>query len=342
MKAQLILENGKRFFGEMFGAEKDVAGEVVFTTGMIGYQETLTDSAYAGQLVAMTFPVVGNYGINFDTADFGGLNAAAAIVREHCEKPSNFRSEMTLSSFLKQKNIVGISGIDTRELTRLLRDEGTMKGVIVTGEPADAEIQKLFDTIDDSDFIIKATTKETYIKNPEGEGNTVVIDLGSGAQLAEAVAACGSKVTVLRADEKDILKSAPDTVIISDGPVNPENAPGTIDAVKAILGKVPVLGIAMGAQVLALAMGGEVSKMKFGHHGANQPVKDIKTGKVLITSQSHSYVISKVPAGAEAVYLNVNDGTCEGFEESGINVLGVQFAPGAELKSLISRVGKVK
>lgn len=345
MKAQLILENGKRFSGEMFGAEKNIVGEVVFTTGMIGYQETLTDSAYAGQLVAMTFPVVGNYGINFDNADEGNINAGAVIVREHCEKPSNFRSEMTLASFLKQKNIVGISGIDTRELTRLLRNEGTMKGVIVMGEPADAEIKALFNSFDDSDLILKATTSAEYTLNAEGKGNAVVIDMGSGEETAKELKGLGYKVTVVRADAaaENILSKKPDFAVISNGPANPENATWTIETVKTILGKIPVLGICMGCQILALAMDGETTKMRFGHHGANQPVKDIKTENVIITSQSHSYVISKIPPKAEIVYRNVNDGTCEGIEAIELKALGVQFRPGAELEGLISRIlGKVK
>lgn len=345
MKAQLVLENGKRFFGEMFGAQKDVVGEVIFTTGMIGYQETVTDAAFAGQIVTMTFPVIGNYGINFEDSKKSTKNATAIIVREVCDKPSNFRSEMTLSSFLKQQNVVGLSGIDTRALTKMLRNEGTMKGVIVSADATDEEIKKLFEEYNDSDLILKTTVREEYTKNPDGEKHAVLIDMGAKAELEDELAELGFKVSIVSADAKaeKILGMNPDLMVISNGPANPENAPGTVESVATLVGKLPIFGVCMGCQILALALGGKCEKMKFGHHGANQPVKDAENGQVYITSQTHSYVVSELPQGVDAAYKNVNDGSVEGIFDKKNNALGVQFRPGEQLEEMLDRIlGEVK
>ncbi len=331
MKAQLILENGKRFCGEMFGSEHDVVGEVVFTTGMTGYQETLTDPSYAGQIVTMTFPLIGNYGINFEDMEADKVNLSAFVVREKCDYPSNFRSEMTLEDFLKQQNIVGLEGIDTRALTKVLRDNGCMKGVIMKGEPSDEEVNKLLSTLNNSDVILKTTTKEKYTINRNADTHVAVIDMGSKDSMLRYLQERNCKITVFPANAPadEIISVNADLVFVSNGPGNPLDAPGTVDTVKQLIGKVPLCGICMGHQIIGLALGAKTQKLKFGHHGGNQPVKDLLNGNVFVTAQNHNYTLTDLPEDVTETYINVNDKSCEGLKHKTLPIESVQFRPAA-------------
>ena len=331
MRAQLILENGERFSGEMFGEIKDIVGEVVFTTGMTGYQETLTDPSYAGQIVTMTFPLIGNYGINLEDMEADKVNLTAFVVREKCDYPSNFRNEMTLDDFLKQQGVVGLSGIDTRKLTKILRNSGVMKGVIVRGEPTDDEVRALLLSLDNSDVIMRTTTREKYILNRRGDKHVAFIDMGAKDGILRELQKRKCKITVFPANAsyEEIMEVKPDLVFLSNGPGDPLDAPGTVDVAKKLIGKIPVCGICMGHQVIGLALGCKTEKLKFGHHGGNQPVKDLTTGKVYITSQNHNYIVSDLPDDVLETFINVNDGTCEGIAHKTLPVESVQFHPEA-------------
>lgn len=331
MKAQLILENGQRFTGEMFGDIKDIAGEIVFTTGMTGYQETLTDPSFCGQIVVMTFPLMGNYGINLEDNEAKHTNLKAFIVREKCDYPSNFRNEMNLSDFLREEGVVGLEGIDTRALTRVIRDYGCMNAVIMQGEPSDDEVKALMQTIDNSDVIMKTTTESVYTINENGSPHIAFIDMGAKTGILRGLEARNCKITVFpaNASAEEIENAAPDMVFLSNGPGDPLDAPGTVDTVKALIGKLPICGICMGHQIIGLALGCKTKKLKFGHHGGNHPVKDIITGKCFITSQNHNYIVSDFPDDVEEMFVNVNDGTCEGIMHKTLPIMSVQFHPEA-------------
>jgi carbamoyl-phosphate synthase small subunit len=331
MKGQLILENGQRFSGEMFGAIKDIAGEIVFTTNMTGYQETLTDPSYAGQIVTMTFPLIGNYGINLDDNEAKHTNLKAFVVREKCDFPSNFRNEMNLSDFLEEEGVVGLEGVDTRALTRIIRDYGCMKAVIMKGEPSDADVKALMETLDNSRVILETTTSEQYVINPDGKTHVAFIDMGAKDGILRELKKRDCKITVFRADVKpeEIESVKPDMVFLSNGPGDPLDAPGTVDTVKALIGKMPVCGICMGHQIISLALGCKTAKLKFGHHGGNHPVKYAETGICYITSQNHNYIVTDYPECVEEWFTNVNDGTSEGIRHKSLPVLSVQFHPEA-------------
>ena len=312
MKAQLILENGQRFTGNLFGDIKDIAGEIVFTTGMTGYQETLTDPSFCGQIVTMTFPLIGNYGINLDDNEAKHTHLKAFVVREKCDYPSNFRNEMNLDDFLREEGVVGLEGIDTRALTRIIRDYGCMNAVIMQGEPTDEEVKALMSTLDNSNVIMETTAEGVYTINDGGSPHVAFVDMGAKDGILRGLKKRNCKVTVFPADVKaeDILGVNPDLVFLSNGPGDPMDAPGTTETVKELIGKIPICGICMGHLILGLAMGGKTSKLKFGHHGGNHPVKDLVTNKCFITSQNHNYIVSDLPDEVEEMFVNVNDGTC--------------------------------
>lgn len=331
MKGQLILENGVRFEGKLFGAVKEIVGEVVFTTGMTGYQETLTDPSFAGQIVTMTFPLIGNYGINLEDMEAKRTNLKAFVVREKCDYPSNFRNEMTLDDFLKQQGVVGLEGIDTRALTRIIRDHGVMRAIITTDELTDEQAFAKIATLDNSQVIMQTTTEEKYVLNEAGRIKVAFIDMGAKEGILRDLVKRGCEVHVFPANVKseEIEEINPDLVFISNGPGDPLDAPGTVDTVKALIGKFRVCGICMGHQIIGLALGCKTKKLKFGHHGGNHPVKDLKSGIVYITSQNHNYIVSDLPDDVEETFVNVNDGTCEGIEHKGLRVQSVQFHPEA-------------
>lgn len=328
MKAELILENGMRFVGELFGDTREVVGEVVFSTGMaVGYQEAITNPASAGQIVVTTFPLIGNYGANSIDMESDKAYMTALIVREKCDFPSNFRCEKTLEDFMKEQGVVGLSGIDTRALTRVIRDNGTMRGAIVTEEISHSEAMDRINKFDRAGLVMSVTAKEKYVYSDKGDKNVAVIDLGVKKSTLSELARRNAKVTVFPANTSadDIMAINPDVVFVSDGPGNPEDAPA-IETVKALLGKVKVCSAALGHMVVALALGCDVKKLSFGHHGS-YPVKDLASGKVFITAQNDNYVISTLAGGVTETFKNVNDGTIAGFECKDKNAYGVLFAP---------------
>lgn len=329
MKAELVLENGMRFAGELFGDEREVVGEIVFSTGMgVGYQEAITNPATAGQIVVATFPLLGNYGANSIDMESDKAYMTALVVREKCDYPSNFRCEKTLDQFMKEQGVVGLSGVDTRALTRVIRDNGTMKGAIVTSDVSDSDAKDRMNKLDSTGLVMKVTTKEKYVYSDKGNINVAVIDLGAKRSTLEELAKRDAKVTVFPADSKadEIMAIKPDVVFLSGGPGNPQDAPA-VETVKALLGKVKLCGIALGHMVIALALGCKTEKMSFGHHGSNCPVKDIARGKVFITSQNDNYVITELADGVLETFKNVNDGTIAGFECKAKNAEGVLFTP---------------
>lgn len=327
MKAKLVLENGMSFFGELFGAEKEAVGEVVFSTGMVGYQEAMTNPASLGQITIMTFPMIGNYGTNAVDMESDKATMTALVVRERCDFPSNFRCEKTLDEFMKEQGVVGLCGIDTRALTRAIRDNGTMKGAIVCEGVTDEAALEKIKAFDNSDAVKRASTDKKYIYSDKGTVNVAVLDLGCNRKTLAAIADRDCKVTVFPSDTTadEILAIKPNVVFVSGGPGSPDEIETAVDTVRKLLGVVKICGVSLGHLVIALALGCETQKLKFGHHGSNYPVKLLDGGKVLITSQNIDYVVSKLAADVTETVRNVNDGTVAGFECKAKNAEAVLF-----------------
>lgn len=330
MKAKLILENGMIFEGTAFGHLKDSVGEVVFTTGMTGYQEVLTDPSYYGQIVTMTYPLIGNYGINLEDMESDSPKVRGFIVREKCNFPNNFRCEMDLEDFLKQNKIIGLEGIDTRALTKVLRNHGTMKGIITLEAHSLEEVQDRVKAFSNKEAVSIVSTKKAY--TIEGSGKHVAImDFGIKENIIRNFKKRGCKLTVfpMTATAQEILAVNPDLVFLSNGPGDPEDLTEVIENIKKIVGVKPIVGICLGHQLLALTLGGKTAKLKFGHRGCNHPVKDLEENKVHITSQNHGYVVETLPQDVVATHLNINDGTIEGMKHSKLPIFSVQFHPEA-------------
>ncbi|MDY4079595.1 MAG: carbamoyl phosphate synthase small subunit [Clostridium sp.] len=330
MNAKLILENGMVFEGNAFGYLSDSVGEVVFTTGMTGYQEVLTDPSYYGQIVTMTYPLIGNYGVNLEDVESNSPKVRGFIVREKCSFPSNFRCEMNLDDYLKQNKIVGLEGIDTRALTKVLRNNGTMKGIIVVNEIGEQDINDRIEAYSNKEAVKNVTTDKLY--TIEGKGKHVaVIDFGIKTNILRCFKKRGCKLTVFPANAKaeDILAINPDLVFLSNGPGDPQDVPESIENIKKLIGQKPIVGICLGHQLLTLALGGTTTKLKFGHRGCNHPVKDLETNKVTITSQNHGYVVETLPKEVVATHININDGTIEGMKHKTLPIFSVQFHPEA-------------
>ena len=334
-KIYLVLEDGTVFEGEPFGARGEALGEVVFTTGMVGYLETLTDPSYYGQIVVQTFPLIGNYGVI--PADFESKRPrlSAYIVREWCSEPSNFRSEGDLDSYLKKEGIVGLCGVDTRALTRLIREHGVMNGKIVrTLAEKDAAVAetKAFAV---RNAVESVTTSEREEKSPENPICTVVLwDFGEKENIRRELLRRGCKVISMPAGSsaEEILSQGADGVMLSNGPGDPAENTGIIAELRKVIDSgIPTFGICLGHQLTALAMGGKTVKLKYGHRGGNQPVTDKQTGRVYITSQNHGYAVDldHLPEGAEVRFVNGNDGSCEGLDYTGKSLFTVQFHPEA-------------
>lgn len=335
MKAFLILEDGNVLTGESFGAQKDVVSEIVFNTSMTGYLEILTDPSYAGQSVVMTYPLIGNYGICKEDMESVHPWPGALIVRECSRMASNFRNEMTLDDFLKEYGIAGISGIDTRYLTRISREYGVMNGLITTRENFDLEeeLKKI------KAYKVKGVVREVSCKEKRvlpGDGYRVALmDFGAKRNIEKSLNELGCQVTVYPAYTKaeEILADEPDGIMLSNGPGDPKECVEIIEELKKLFATdVPIFGICLGHQLMALANGADTKKMHYGHRGANHPVKDLKTGKVYISSQNHGYVVLEDSLDrdiAEMSFVNVNDGTLEGIHYLGKNVMTVQFHPEA-------------
>ena len=333
VKAQLILENGAKFTGTAFGYVKESVGEVVFNTGMTGYQELLTDPSYCGQFVVMTYPLIGNYGINLDDMESEGPRLKGFIVRENCDFPSNWRCEMELDSYLKQNKIVGLEGIDTRALTRILRDNGTMKGIITlrVDDLTESQIAQKFESLNNKNVIRECTCKEKY-EIPGSGTHVAFIDMGAKRGMLRDFAKRDCKISVFPAftSAEEILAVKPDGVFLSNGPGDPKDVPEIIENVKKLISTgIPVTGVCMGNQIICLALGGDTKKMKFGHHGGNHPVRDEKTKRVYITSQNHEYVVCNLPEDVEASFVNINDDTIEGLQHKKLPIYSVQFHPEA-------------
>jgi carbamoyl-phosphate synthase small subunit len=326
MSAFLILENGKVFEGEYFGAHGEVVGEIVFTTGMTGYLETLTDQSYHGQIVLQTFPLIGNYGVITPDFESASVGAKAYIVKHPCQTPSNFRSEGTIETFLKERNIVGLYGIDTRALTKIIRENGVMNGKITSSPPtaADCAEAKAY-SIQNA---VAAVSSRSVVKVGKGKRRVALMDFGAKRGIAEALAARGCETWVFphNTPANEIMQTKPNGIMLSNGPGDPAD-PINSDIIKTIhslmQSGVPIFGICLGHQLLALANGYFTKKLKFGHRGANQPVKDLSTGRVYITSQNHGYAV----IADSCSFINVNDGTCEGLDYG--NSFSVQFHPEA-------------
>ena len=338
MKAFLILEDGNVFTGESIGAQKEIISEIVFNTGMTGYLEVLTDPSYAGQSVVMTYPLIGNYGICHEDMESIKPWVDAFIVRELSRIPSNFRNEESIQSFLSRNEIPGISGIDTRALVKLLRNKGTMNGMLTTD--ADYNKKEILERIHQYkvEKVIARTTaaeKKVIATDKEAKYKVALLDYGLKNNIPRSLAKRGCEVTIYPAFTKaeEVLKGEPDGIMLSNGPGDPKECKEIIAEVKTLFdSNVPIFAICLGHQLLALANGGDTTKMKYGHRGANHPVKDLKTGRVYISTQNHGYMVMEESMDqnvAEVSFLNVNDKTVEGLHYLGKNVFSVQFHPEA-------------
>ena len=337
MKSFLILEDGTVFTGTHIGVQKEVISEIVFNTSMAGYLEVLTDPSYAGQAVCMTYPLIGNYGICRDDMESKKPWPDGLIVRELSRIPSNFRSEMTIQQFLEDNGVPGIAGIDTRALTRILREKGTMNGMITTDSNYNLEtiIPKL-KAYTTGKVVERVTCKEKYKFPLTGAGLKVaLLDFGAKDNIARSLAARGCDVTVYPANTTaaEILADAPDGIMLSNGPGDPKECTTIIEEIRKLYeSDTPIFAICLGHQLMALATGADTFKMKYGHRGGNHPVKDLSTGRVYISSQNHGYVVNMDkldPKVAVPAFVNVNDGTNEGLAYTGKNIFTVQFHPEA-------------
>lgn len=330
MKARLILENGEIFEGNAFGYVEETVGEVVFNTGMTGYQEVLTDPSYYGQIVAMTYPLIGNYGINLDDKESHSPKVRGFIVREAANLPNNFRCEIKLSDYLKSHKVTALEGIDTRALTKVLRNSGTMKGIITTEELSEGYINKRLNEFSNTRAVENVTTDKIYDIHGIGQ-HVAFLDFGTKANILRSFKNKGCKITVLpyNTSYEEILKINPDKIFLSNGPGDPGDLPEVIENIKKLIGKKPIVGICLGHQLLALALGGKTAKLKFGHRGCNHPVKDLERNRIYITSQNHGYYVSELPKDVIATHISMNDGTVEGMKHKSLRIYSVQYHPEA-------------
>ncbi|MBF4695883.1 glutamine-hydrolyzing carbamoyl-phosphate synthase small subunit [Fusibacter ferrireducens] len=344
MKGYLVLEDGFVLEGKLFGSLEKSIGEVVFNTGMTGYEEIITDPSYFGQMVILTYPIIGNYGINLEDIQSGGPQIKGLIVREFVGNYSNWRGKMTLSAYLEAHKIIGIEQLDTRALVKHIRDKGTMIGVIVTEKvfkSVDGDLQKLLtekDNLVSGEALLEAvSTKESYVMDTVTEANdykVAVLDFGIKRNILESLAYRTGHVKVFPAftSYEEIMAYNPDGVFLSNGPGDPEDYKSVVEVVKRLLDSKPVFGICLGHQLIALALGAKTQKLKFGHRGSNHPVKDLMLNKVMITSQNHGYVVVKEtlePLDVTITHLNVNDGSLEGIKHNSKPVFSVQYHPEA-------------
>lgn len=328
MNAYLSLENGSVFEAQRFGAQGPAAGELVFTTAMTGYLETISDPSYDGQLVIQTFPLIGNVGII--PSDFEGEVALRAyIVRQWCRQPSNFRCEGSLDAFFKERGIPGLYGLDTRALVRLIRRQGTMKAVIderpyTAGEVAATPCEK--------PSILRVTAREITESGPREGSRVVLWDFGAKQNIERELVKRGCRVIRVPAETtaEHIAAMRPDGILLSNGPGDPADNAGVIAEIgKCFARRIPMFGICLGHQMLALSQGAVTTKLKFGHRGANQPVRDEATGRIYVTSQNHGYTVDILPANASQSFVNCNDGTCEGLDYADAPAFSVQYHPEA-------------
>lgn len=336
MKAFLILEDGHVFTGTSIGSTREVISEIVFNTSMTGYLEVMTDPSYAGQAVCMTYPLIGNYGICYEDQESRKPWIDGFIVRELSRVHSNFRSVDSIQHFLEKHDITGISGIDTRALTKLLREKGTMNGMITVNENYDLdEIIPRLKAYTTGKVVEKVTCREKEVLKGNGP-KVALMDFGAKRNIARSLNERGCQVTIYpaRTSAEEILKDGPDGIMLSNGPGDPKECTEIIEEVRKLYeSDVPVFAICLGHQLMALAAGGNTRKMKYGHRGGNHPVKDLQTGRVYISSQNHGYVVEaeelEKKGIARPAFVNVNDGTNEGMSYIGKNIFTVQFHPEA-------------
>ena len=335
MKAFLILEDGHVFTGTSIGSRKEVISEIVFNTSMTGYLEVLTDPSYAGQAVTMTYPLIGNYGINFSDMESKKPWVKGFIVRELSRTASNFRCEGSIQDFLEKHDIPGIAGIDTRALTKLLREKGTMNGMITTDENYDLDkILPQLAAYEVGNVVDEVTCSEPSVLKGNGK-KVALLDFGAKNNIARSLNKRGCEVTIYPAhtSAEEILAAKPDGIMLSNGPGDPKSCTDIIREIKKLYDSdVPIFAICLGHQLMALATGVDTHKLKYGHRGGNHPVKDLRTGRVYISSQNHGYVVDTDtldPEIAKPAFVNVNDGTNEGLEYIGKQIFTVQFHPEA-------------
>ena len=334
-KAYLLLENGMVFEGEGFGAAGTRVGELVFTTGMTGCAESLTDPSYRGQLITFTFPMLGNYGICYEDRESPHIHARGVVVREYCPSPSNFRAEVDVDTFLREEGVCGICGVDTRRITQLIRTKGVMNAAVTDAEPDDALLE-LVRANRVTGVVDEVTVKEPLLLAPRGEArySVALLDYGYKRSIADCLTARGCAVTLYpaRTPAEQIIAAGHDGVMLSNGPGDPQENAYSIEQIKILMDTLPTFGICLGHQMMAIASGSRTRKMKFGHRGANQPAKDLKTGRVYVTSQNHGYAVDNASlpdSGAVMRFVNVNDGSCEGLDYPGKRAFSLQFHPEA-------------
>lgn len=335
-KAILMLQDGHFFIGKTFGDEGESIGEVCFNTGMTGYQEILTDPSYCKQIVTMTAPHIGNYGINSEDVESKKIQVSGFVIKEETEVPSNWRSTQSIGDYLKEQNIVGIQGVDTRALTRHIRNHGAMNGIIST---IDMDIESLREKLNHTpemaglDLAKEVTCSQSYnwTSTTNGKYKVAAIDFGIKHNILRLLESHGCDVTVFpcHVSPIEIMNFNPDGVFLSNGPGDPSAVKYAIEMVKDILGKKPIFGICLGHQILALALGSKTFKLKFGHRGCNHPVKNIENGKVEITSQNHGFAVDldSLPHNVEPTHINLNDNTSEGIRCDELNAFSVQYHP---------------
>ena len=330
MKAKLILENGMIFHGEAFGYLKETVGELVFTTVMTGYQEVLTDPSYYGQIVVMTYPLIGNYGINLEDVQSDGVKVRGLIIREDAKLPNNFRCEITLGAYLKQNKVIGLKNIDTRHLTKIIRDTGTKKAIISTKDLSQDEINNIFISFSNKDAVFNVTRKEVLEIKGDKE-KIAIIDFGIKKHIIESFVKrdCDIKVYPADVDYETIMNYNPDAIFLSNGPGDPGDLKEVIELIKKFIGKKPIIGICLGHQLTALALGGKTAKMRFGHRGGNHPVKDLDKNKIYVSSQNHGYKVTELPEGTRLSHINLNDQSIEGLKNDKLKIYTVQFHPEA-------------
>jgi carbamoyl-phosphate synthase small subunit len=338
LKALLALEDGRYFEGTSFGATGERSGEVVFNTSMTGYQEILTDPSYKGQIVTMTYPLIGNYGINEEDFESSKPHVEGFVVRECCRYPSNWRSQKPLAEFLAEHNVIGIEGVDTRALTKHIRDAGAMKAVLST---EDLNVESLVKKANASpglvgrDLVKEVTCAEEYRIPAKGQAKYRVVsfDYGIKSNILNNLAERGCEIIVFPAQTtaEEVLSHEPDGVFLSNGPGDPEGVPNVVETIRKLIQEKPTFGICLGHQMLGLAFGADIRKLKFGHRGGNQPIKNLTTNKVEIAAENHGFAVIResVPPDVEVTHVNLNDNTVEGMRHKKLPVFSIQYHPEA-------------
>ncbi len=336
-EAILYLQDATSFRGRTLKETGETSGEAVFNTAMTGYQEILTDPSYTGQIVVMTYPLIGNYGVNDQDVESDRIHVKGFVVKEFCRRHSNWRAKKSLTDYLNDNKIIAMEGVDTRALTRHLRISGAMKAIISTEDFDPKSLQRKLDempSMEGMDFVKDVSTLKKYIWKPQGPRlyKIAAIDCGIKFNILRILSSLGCEVHVFpaRAKPKEIMSIKPDGIFLSNGPGDPAVVTYVIDTVKELLGKVPIFGICLGNQILGLALGGKTYKLKFGHHGANHPVKDFEGNRIAVTSQNHGFCVdvkSLNPKEVEIIHVNLNDQSVEGIRDKNLSAFAIQYHP---------------